>query len=256
MKGRRTLSYPPLGLPTPPPPEGAEAVELGLPRIFSTRSHWTSSKTRNLIAEACGGPNNTECPSCGQNSTSHRRLRIHVQQHYINSFCPCGEFSFQRDYVLKHQRIARCHTVRIFDVDSDNYPEFRDLIMPHISDPKRRELLSEGFPACRPTGQTQPPGNPQSCELPPTQPLRVMVARAEATTEESRWVSRETARTRREQRRQGTQRPRSITPYTTGRTHRGTLGNLGDVYRSLDRITKKVERLRRRLRDLEQSARH
>jgi len=116
--------------------------------------------------------------------------------------------------------------------------------MPHISDPKRRELLFEGFPACRPTGQTQLPGNPPSCELPPTQPLRVVVARAEAITEGIRWVPRETARTRREQRRQGTQRTRSTTPYTTGRTHRGILGNLGDVFRSLDRITEEVEQVK------------
>jgi len=115
-----------------------------LPRIFSTRSHWTSSKTRILIAEACGGPNNTECPSCGRNFTSHRRLRIHVQQHYVNSFCPCGEFSFQCDYVLKHQRIARCHTGRIFDVDLDNYPSFGISLCPILATPRGESYCLKG----------------------------------------------------------------------------------------------------------------
>jgi len=241
---------------TTDPPQGlGGAGELGLPRVFSTRSHWTSTKTRILIAEACGEPSNTKCPTCGRSFTSHRRLRIHVQQHYVNSFCPCGEFSFQRDYVLKHQRIGRCHTGRIFDVDADNYLEFRDLILPHISDPKKRELLSQGFPACRPTSQTQPPEDPPSCELPPTQPLRVVVTRAEATAEGDRWTPRETARTRRERRRQGAPRPRSTTPYTTRHTHRGPPESLEDVYRGLDRISEELGRIRRRLQDLEQPAR-
>jgi len=48
-----------------PPTELAEAGELGLLCIFSTQSHWTSRETRIPIAEACGEPNNTECPSCG-----------------------------------------------------------------------------------------------------------------------------------------------------------------------------------------------
>jgi len=233
-----------------------EAGELGLPRIFSTRSHWTSIKTRILIAETCGEPNNTKCPTCGRSFTSHRRLRIHVQQHYVNSFCLCGEFSFQRDYVLKHQRIARCHTGRIFDVDADNYPEFRDLIIPHISDPKRRELLSQRVP-CLPAHQ------PDSTARRPSK-LWVTTHQASAGSGNSSrsHCRRESlglpgdSRTRREHRRQGTQRPRSTTPYTTGRTHRGSLGNLEDIYRSLDRISEEVERLRRRLRDLAQSAQH
>jgi len=95
----------------------------------------------------------------------------------INVFCPCGEYSYQRDYVLRHQRISRFHTGHVFAVDQATFPEFRDLILPHSSDPHKRATLGQGFPPCRPIQEED--GEPAAAALQPaaTQPLRVELAR-------------------------------------------------------------------------------
>jgi len=97
-------------------------------------------------------------------------------QHFINVFCPCGKYSYQRDYVLHHQRISRCHTGHVFAVDQATFLEFQDLILPHVADPHKRATLSQEFPPCRaiqevdeePTAALQPAA---------TRPLRVVLAR-------------------------------------------------------------------------------
>jgi len=98
-----------------------------------------------------------------------------VPQHYTNVFCPCGEFSFQRDYVLRHQRIARCHTGQVSVVDEASFPEFQDLILPHICDPHKRATLAQGFPACRPTQETSDEEAIPTAQPSITQPLLARV---------------------------------------------------------------------------------
>jgi len=54
-------------------------------------------------------------PPCGTGCQWRRKvpsrwqLRVRIPQHFVNVFCPCREFSYWRDYVLKHQHIASCH---------------------------------------------------------------------------------------------------------------------------------------------------
>lgn len=153
------------------------AGDLELPRILDSKPNWTSEQTRQHIGEACGRPNNIQCLQCGKQFSSHRQLRVHVPQHFTIIYCPCGEFNYQRDYVLKHQRIARCYMGKVFVVDATNFVEFRDLILPYVSDAWKRWLLLQGFPQCRPAQRDamekeNPHGKP---DLPSTQLLPVIV---------------------------------------------------------------------------------
>jgi len=159
----------------------SEYQQLALPRVLTERPHWTTADTREQIERDCGEAGNRKCRQCERVFSTTRRLRVHVPQHYTNVFCPCGEFSFQRDYVLRHQRIARCHTGQTFVVDAETFPEFRDLVLPHVGDPHKRAILAQGFPACRPTQEgadeaTNPVDQPAT-----TQPLRVVLARVDNT---------------------------------------------------------------------------
>jgi len=78
--------------------------------------------------------------------------------------------------VRRHQRISRCHTGYTVAVDEVTFPEFRDLMMPHVADLRRRAVLAQGFPACRPTQEQE--GEPVETSQPTaTQPLRVVLAR-------------------------------------------------------------------------------
>jgi len=157
--------------------------KLALPRVLTDRQYWVTQETKAKIHDTCGQPGNLKCCQCGKRFTTARRLRVHAPQHYTNVFCPCGEYSFRRDYISRHQRIARCHTGRIFVVDADTFPEFRDLILPHVGNPRKRAVLAQRFPACRPVREdsdgedapctrtkpacnySAPPSDGRSCEL-------------------------------------------------------------------------------------------
>jgi len=78
--------------------------------------------------------------------------------------------------VLRHQRISRCHTGYTFAVDQANFPEFRNLVLPHVADSHKRAALAQGFPACRPIQEEdgEPVVTPQPAA---TQPFRVVPAR-------------------------------------------------------------------------------
>jgi len=155
--------------------------QLALPLVLTERPHWTTAETRRKIERDCGEDGNRKCRQCGRKFTTTWRLRVHVPQHYTNICCPCGKFSFQRNYVLRHQRIARCHMGQIFMVDRETFPDFRDLVLPHVCDPHKRATLAQGFPACRPTlestdEEAAPPAPPST-----TQPLRIMLSRVDNT---------------------------------------------------------------------------
>jgi len=120
-----------------------------LPEVLLTQSSWITKDTETLILQHHGDKDCTTCRLCQQHFTTPRRLRVHVPQHFIMTFCLCGEYSYHRDYILRHQRTMNCHTRHLFDVDEISFPTFLELIKPFISDPVRHERLSQGFPAPR-----------------------------------------------------------------------------------------------------------
>jgi len=220
--------------------------ELSLPLALTAQQFWITEETRQKIEEACAGLGNLKCRHCSRKFSSTRRLKVHAPQHYINVFCPCGEFSYQRDYVLRHQRISRCHTGRIFSVDEASYPEFRNLILPHVGDPRKRASLALGFPACRPLLENSE--DVHTADRPVvTQPLRVMLARIdnkEPTT--SSQASRPMAAKKR--RTQGTGQPLHCPASTVSQS--GHCLHEAEVYRlrrHLRRLEDDMSTLRRRM---------
>jgi len=77
-----------------------------LPNILVKKSNWVTEDTEAVITQNRGDDNCTTCRLCQQHFTTPRRLRVHLPQHFITTFCPCGECSYHRDYILRHQRCA------------------------------------------------------------------------------------------------------------------------------------------------------
>jgi len=75
---------------------------LALPRALVARQYWVSRDTNLKIGHTCGEPGNRICQQSWRKFSSTRRLRVHAPRHYINVFCPCGKYFYQRDYVLRH----------------------------------------------------------------------------------------------------------------------------------------------------------
>jgi len=122
-----------------------------------------------LIQRHRGDEDCTTCRLCQQHFTTPRRLRVHVPQHFITTFCPCGEYSYHRDYILRHRRTMDCHTGHLHDVDETSFPTFLGLIKPFISDLVCYERLSQGFPAPRAVTHgpvPKPPGYKKSASPP------------------------------------------------------------------------------------------
>jgi len=137
-----------------------EPNTTALPAILLKKTNWVTEDTEILIKQSRGDDNCTTCRLCQQQFTTHRRLRVHVLQHFITTFCPCGEYSYHRDYILRHQRTMGCHTGHLYDVDEPYFFAFLNIIQPCISDSSRYERLLQGFPS--PRAITQGP-----CPAPP-----------------------------------------------------------------------------------------
>ena len=120
-----------------------------LPAVLYKKSSWVTDETEDLIQAHRGDDTCTTCRLCQQRFTTHRRLWVHIPQHYITTFCPCGEFSYHRDYVLRHQRTMACFTGYLYDVDEHLFPTFLNLIKPCVTDPTRYARLLQGFPPPR-----------------------------------------------------------------------------------------------------------
>jgi len=132
----------------PPPMEIVTEDEphtTALPTILLKKSNWVTDDTETLIRNNRGDDNCTTCRLCQQQFTTHRRLRVHVPQHFITTFCPCGEFSYHRDYVLRHQRTMACYTGHLYDVDEHLFPTLLNIIKPCISDSSSYTWLLQGF---------------------------------------------------------------------------------------------------------------
>jgi len=118
--------------------------------ILLKRPSWTAPETENRITQYRSPEDCTTCRLCQQHFSSHRRLRVHVPQHFLTTFCPRGEYSYHRDYILRHQRIMKCHTGHLFDVDRHNFVTFLSIIKPFVTDPACYDRLKQGFPSPRP----------------------------------------------------------------------------------------------------------
>jgi len=126
-----------------------ELQNTALPNILLKQSNWVTSDTERLIQEGRGDEDCTTCYLCQQHFTTPRRLRVHVPQHYITTFCPCGEYSYHRDYILRHQRTMSCFSGHLYDVYEHYFPTFLNLIRPYISDASCYERLVQKFPSPR-----------------------------------------------------------------------------------------------------------
>jgi len=122
----------------------------GLPLLLLSQTCWVTKDTEAQIAHHRGDEDGTTCQLCQQHFTTPRRLRVHLPQHFITTFCPCGEYSYHRDHILRPQRAMGCYTGHLYDVDEASYPKFPTLIRPLITDPVRYERLSQGFLSPRP----------------------------------------------------------------------------------------------------------
>jgi len=124
-------------------------TRLALPQALLNRTNWTTRRTRMLIQTLIGNDDNRRCGECQRTFSTMKRLKIHVHQHFTVTFCPCGVHHFYRDAILRHQRTQTCYTGHLYEVDADSYIEFRDLILPHVTDIDRRQTLLDKFPATR-----------------------------------------------------------------------------------------------------------
>jgi len=131
-----------------------------LPHALESKSCWTAPETERIILSQQGDMDNSTCYLCQQHFTTPHRLRVHISQHYITTFCPCREYSYHRDYILRHQRTMNCFQSHIFDVDEPLYPRFLELIQPFVLDRTKLERLLQGFPAPRPITQGPVPKPP------------------------------------------------------------------------------------------------
>jgi len=73
-----------------------------LPDILLAQSNWVTKETDALIKWNRGNDNCTTCRLCQQHFTTPPRFSVHIPQHFITTFCPCGEYSYHRDYILRH----------------------------------------------------------------------------------------------------------------------------------------------------------
>jgi len=96
----------------------------GLPTAPYQQSDLTFPSTRIDIINTLGAPENTACQLCQQQLTTYGRLRVHVVQHFTTTFCPCGEFSYNRDYVLRNRRTMKCHLGHFSEVDAAMSEDF------------------------------------------------------------------------------------------------------------------------------------
>jgi len=104
-----------------------EPTSATLPEILLTQHSWVAKDTEALIQQNRGDDSCTTCRLCQQHFSTPRRLRVHTPQHYITTFCPCGEYSYHRIFILRHQRTMECHTGHLYGVDKHYFPTLSSL---------------------------------------------------------------------------------------------------------------------------------
>jgi len=165
-------------------------TRLALPQALLNRTNWTIRRTRMLIQTLIGTDDNRRCGACRRTFSTMKHLKIHIPQHFTVTFRRCGVHHFYRDAILRHQRTQTCYTGHLYKVDADSYTEFRDLMLPHVTDTDRRQTLLNRFPATRPTVESDSDAEPLTTETTTahpdvaTRPLCVLVTRTGRTITE------------------------------------------------------------------------
>jgi len=164
-------------------------TRIALPQALLNHTNWTTRRTRMLIQTLIGTDDNRRCGECRRTFSTMKRLKIYIPQHFTVTFCLCGVHHFYRDAILRHQRTQTCYTGHLCEVDADSYTEFRDLILPHVTDTDRRQTRLDKFPATRPTVESDSDAEPLTAETATqpdetTQPLHVVVTRTGRTITE------------------------------------------------------------------------
>jgi hypothetical protein len=77
----------------PPPEPRADRIE---------RLKWISPQTRGALGQAICREQEV-CTLCDREGTL-KRLRVHVRQHFLRCYCPCGYGRLSRDSIGDHQR--------------------------------------------------------------------------------------------------------------------------------------------------------
>ena len=92
-----------------------------------TSARWLTEETRHKVAESLVGQYRDTCKYC-QLTAPTKRLGVHVRQHFIRYYCPCGFNRVSRDSVGDHQRrnsrgsLHGGSTGKIYEVDKASYP--------------------------------------------------------------------------------------------------------------------------------------
>jgi len=183
-----------------------------------------TKETETEITYHRGDEDGTTCWLCQQHFTTPRRLRAHLPQHFITTFCPCGEFSYHRDYIPRHQRTMNCYQGHLYDVDEAFYHKFLRLIRPLITAPRPITL----GPVIKPPGYRRPhtshfSSEPISC--PRTLP-RVILQRIDT-----------------QPRKHSHTQPRKHSPSSSSPCHSSLAHNLREVEQRTSELEREVHRL-------------
>ena len=100
-------------------------VELEKMATGPGRTNWMTEGTRTALTRAIVGPNRDQCRYCNFRGTT-KRVRYHIEQHFLRHFCKCGMGKISRDTMLEHVKKNRGnpdHGV-LHKVDRATYEEF------------------------------------------------------------------------------------------------------------------------------------
>ena len=166
----REVSAPPMEAATEP--ESAPDYRPDLP------ARWLTEETRHKVAEGIVGQYRDTCKYCKLTAPT-RRLRIHVRQHFIRYYCPCGFNRVSRDSVGDHQRKNSRGSLhggtigKTYEVDKASYPALCRAMEWEEPEPfqdctpnlQPREQPTEA----RPKRRRRPPSSPASANPGPAQ---------------------------------------------------------------------------------------
>lgn len=120
--------------PVVPDPNPAVPVSGEKDRPTNTQAEvplkWFTRHTQKRILRALGECPNKTCRECWQECTSRKRLLVHARQHWTNMFCPCGEASYWRERITKHQARSqepgrRCRVGVVYEVDAESFARWQ-----------------------------------------------------------------------------------------------------------------------------------
>jgi len=96
------------------PMDASSDLQQNLPLLLLHWPNWIQPATCTQISNLLGDSDNVTCSICRQEFKTNKRPKVHALQRFITTFCPCGKFSYNRDYVLRHQRTMKCYIGHLF----------------------------------------------------------------------------------------------------------------------------------------------